>query len=102
MWGVTFKLMVASLNSVLVPSDDTVLYGIFDPLKICASVLSNVAILGLEMILPRPDASSAESWASRIAPPILTSERPIAAPLPVVTAAGRSKSMLAGAGGAIR
>ena len=97
--GVTFKTILASTNSVFVPSADTVATGIFRPLWICASVLSSVAILGLEMILPRPDDSNAESWASRMAPPMLASENPIAPPWPSATAAGKSNKKFAGAVG---
>src|SRR2546425_3652891 len=59
--GVTFKASVASTNVVCVPCSDVVWKGTWAPCSSLAGLLSNVMILGAEMILVWPRASPADS-----------------------------------------
>src|SRR2546425_1201833 len=59
--GVTFRVSVASTNVVCVPCSEVVAKGTCWPCSSLAGLLSNVMILGAEMILVWPRASPADS-----------------------------------------
>ena len=93
--GVTFRVILASTNSVLVPSDDTVSQGFCAHSGFAPQYYRASQSWDRDNFAPARRFQGGELGIQN-APPILASENPIAPPRPSPTAAGRSSRKFAG------